>query len=131
MITLTLLLVGFAGLIFGTICLVTNIRRAPHGIHRSLFIGLLFLGIVFGFASLCFTNMIGCPAQSGKGETWTIFGVPFFTVVFDSEGRDYVGPFTFPAVIANSIFWTLVPQMILFFMRCPKKKTEQGAAANP
>jgi hypothetical protein len=32
---------------------------------------------------------------------------------FDSAGRDYVGPLTMPGVIANMIFWALVPQIIL------------------
>lgn len=45
-----------------------------------------------------------------------VFGLPFFSAYFDEAGRDYVGPLTMPAFIANGVFWFLFPQLVLGFI---------------
>jgi hypothetical protein len=58
---------------------------------------------------------MGYPLHVGK-EVARIVGVPFFVAYFDAEGADFVGPLTMPGVMANCVFWFLLPQTILFLV---------------
>ena len=52
---------------------------------------------------------------------WRIVGIPFYVAFFDKYGADYCGSFTHWSVIGNTIFWFLVPQIILGIVRCAQK----------
>jgi len=73
-------------------------------------------GLVIGAATWPLTYWMTYPI-SNEGERWWVVGFPFLVAVFDSEGRDYVGPLTMPGVVANGLFWFLVPQIVLVRLR--------------
>jgi hypothetical protein len=59
----------------------------------------------------------------GKG---TALGFPFFAAWFDEQGRDFVGPITLPAMLANAVVWFLVPQAVLACFACRRSGSEGG-----
>jgi hypothetical protein len=67
------------------------------------------VGVVFAIASA----FIGYPVTDA-GERYRVLGVPFLAAAFDSGGRDYVGPLTLPAFVANTVVWFFLPQIVLF-----------------
>jgi len=83
------------------------------------------IGGVIGVATWPLTYWMGYPIEINE-ENWRIVGMPFFVAAFDSIGRDYVGVLTMPGVIANSIFWALLPQLGLFLW-AKRKNTNQNA----
>ncbi len=74
----------------------------------------LALGLALAVGSWLLTFFMGYPV-SVEPKPGRVVGIPFFVAYFDSEGRDYVGPLTLPGAIANSLFWFLVPQLVLRF----------------
>jgi len=79
---------------------------------KKLRTGILLAGIFIGILSWPGTYFMGYPFKSGNGKG-RVVGIPFMVGYFDNAGRDYVGPFTMPAVIGNGIFWFLFPHVIL------------------
>jgi hypothetical protein len=116
MLILLLALVGIAGLISGGMA-VRFLRRTTGddatgrglaGTRKRM----RAFGVIIGVATLVLSNAIGY-SYTGAHEVGRIVGLPFMAAYFDAHGRDYVGPLTLPAVLANSVFWGLCPQIIL------------------
>ena len=85
------------------------------GFARRWLVAALVVGVLLGTASWPLTYWMGYPIRV-EAEAGRIAGFPFFVAYFDSEGRDYVGPLTMPGAVANSLFWFLVPQFVLFLL---------------
>lgn len=116
MLILLLALVGIAGLISGGLAVrflrqTTSDDATGGGLARTRKFVRAF-GIIIGVATLVLSNAIGY-SYKGAHEVGRIVGIPFMAAYFDAHGRDYVGPLTLPAVLANSVFWGLCPQIIL------------------
>jgi hypothetical protein len=111
-IPLLLAVVGLAALILAVIGVSYtghHIKAGllPSGWRRARRI-LWVAGIVLGCFGACCSFY---PYGGGRA-----FGLPFFSAYFDEAGRDYVGPLSMPALIANGIFWFFVPQLVLAFL---------------
>ena len=116
MIIIFLALIGLAGIILGIVSLfwaktLGSSEFAPKNWMRMRIISLL-IGILIGVASWPGTSFMGYPYAPEK-ETGRVVGLPFMVGYFDSEGRDYVGPFTMPGVAGNSLFWFIIPHLLL------------------
>lgn len=119
--------VGVIATIFGLHSVAWLARTAPQyelpSNWKTLRVSAILLGVLIGAASWPLTYWMGYPLPI-ESETWRIVGVPFFVAFFDSEGRDYVGWFTMPAVIANAVFWFTAPHIALrlYTQRRPQKQ---------
>jgi hypothetical protein len=65
-----------------------------------------------------------------------ILGFPFTSAVFELHGGiwvDYAGAVTIPAMIANVIFWALLPQLPITFLalREARKKRNPNESVQP
>ncbi len=118
-IVIILALVGLVGIVAGFMALRKNWVNAKNHqecmSHQHWFWVLLAIGVVLGVASWPLTFFMGYPVNV-EPQPGRVVGIPFFVAYFDSEGRDYVGPLTVPGAIANSIFWFLIPQILLHFL---------------
>jgi hypothetical protein len=65
-------------------------------------------------------------AYAGQPGVGRVVGVPFMAAYFDAKGRDYAGPLTVPAALANSVFWALVPQLVLAGYILEKRRRGKG-----
>jgi hypothetical protein len=83
--------------------------------RRAWWIAIGF-GVLLGIASWPLTYFMGYPLRT-EVETGRIVGIPFMVAYFDAQGRDYVGPITLLGAVANTVFWFLVPQMLLRLIR--------------
>jgi hypothetical protein len=130
MIIIILAIVGLAGIIVGIVSLfwaksLSKSEREPKKWKRIRIIALL-LGILIGVGSWPGTYFMGYPYKGEKAtETGRVVGLPMMVAYFDSEGRDYVGPFTMPAVVGNSIFWFFLPHIILVMREKIRKRNAQ------
>lgn len=118
MIIIILALIGLLGMIMGIISLfwAKKIGRSetPPKNWKKLRMIVLAVGILIGLASWPSTYFMGYPYKGEKeAHTGRIVGLPIMVAYFDSEGRDYISPFTMPAVVGNFIFWSLLPHTIL------------------
>jgi len=117
-LVIALACLGFAGIVVGGFALGKNwVKTATGGAstwRRWLWLSLL-LGVLLGAASWPLTYWMGYPIHV-EAEVGRVVGFPFFVAYFDSEGRDYVGTFTMPGVIANGLFWFIVPQLVLYLL---------------
>src|SRR5918995_2573530 len=121
-VLVALCILGLTGIVMGIVALRSNFRVSA---SRGTLVATLVVGVVVGLASWPLTYWIGYPFTNG-GELGRIVGIPFFVAFFDSEGRDYVGPFTLPGVIGNCLFWFFVPQLLL---RYAKRRSSKGVMA--
>lgn len=117
-LVIVLALIGLAGIIAGLVALRRNWQRAKGGTavvpHQRRLWVVLALGLALAVGSWLLTFFMGYPV-SVEPKPGRVVGIPFFVAYFDSEDRDYVGPLTLPRAIANSLFWFLVPQLVLRF----------------
>ena len=67
------------------------------------------IGLALGLASYFIWYTV-----NDNGQTWRVMGFPFFAAAFDSDGFDYVGITTIPAVIGNFLFFAALPQFLLW-----------------
>jgi hypothetical protein len=107
---LILIIVAFMALLF-CFRIAGSTERPKH--WRGLLAGTFAFGLVLACASWPGTYFLGYPLPDPEGGYGRIAGIPFVAAWFDSEGRDYVGTITLPAVIGNAVFWLLIPQMML------------------
>ena len=81
-----------------------------------------FIGIPFAVASA----FIIYP-MAGENVNYMVLGFPLFVAAFDESGRDYVGVFTAPFFLLNSITWYFLPQLILYvWAKVENKRGEQA-----
>lgn len=110
--------VGLVGIVAGLYAVYAAGKFAARGAApakwRLLRLSALALGVVLGVATWPLTVWMGYPIETPSG-VGRVVGLPFFVAFFDSAGRDYVGPLTTPAAIANVVFWFMVPQLALLF----------------
>ena len=113
-----LALLGIAGLVLGIWALVAaflTARRPVRPSHWWIRCLITFVsGLLLGWAAWHFQLLLGYPLTLDH-QRWWLVGVPFFAAAFDSHGRDFLGSLTLPALVGNSVFWFLVPQITLFF----------------
>ncbi|NVN92085.1 MAG: hypothetical protein HXX11_15995 [Desulfuromonadales bacterium] len=116
MVIIVLAILGVAVIIYGIVAMI-KVRRlakdnnAPKNL-RKIHIISIAIGISIGLATWPATYFMGYPYINGD-ETGRIVGIPFMVAFFDSQGRDYVGPYTMPGVVSNIVFWFFVPQILL------------------
>ena len=117
-LVIALACLGFAGIVVGGLALRKNWMKTSTADastwRRWLWRSLLF-GVLLGAASWPLTYWMGYPIHV-EAEVGRVVGFPFFVAYFDSEGRDYVGMLTMPGVIANGLFWFIVPQVALYLL---------------
>ena len=117
-IVIIIAIIGFLGIVAGVFALRANWLKVKLGesnnlTGRWLWFAML-IGIVLGISSWPLTYFIGYSIHI-EAQVGRVVGFPFFVAYFDNAGRDYVGPLTLPGVIANCIFWFLIPQLALRF----------------
>lgn len=109
---------GLVGIVVGLYAVYAAGKFATRGPTpakwRLLRLSALAIGVVLGVATWPLTAWMGYPIETPSG-VGRVVGLPFFVAFFDSTGRDYVGPLTMPAAIANIVFWFMVPQLALLF----------------
>jgi hypothetical protein len=116
MLIVLLALVGIVGIVIGGLA----VRFVRNATSEDLMAGRLItlrwtavaVGLVFGLVSWPLTFAMGYSYTTPR-EVGRVVGLPFMAAYFDAAGHDYVGPLTLPAVLANSIFWGLCPQIML------------------
>lgn len=86
---------------------------APERWHMYRKIAIV-LGVICGIASWLLTGAMGYRTETPEG-IGRIVGIPFMVAFFDSRGRDYVSSFMMISIIANAVFWSLLPQLPLLF----------------
>jgi hypothetical protein len=79
---------------------------------KKLRTAIFIIGLLICIISWPATYFMGYPYNSGKAKV-RVVGIPFMVGYFDSEGYDYLSPFTMIAVIGNGIFWFLFPHILL------------------
>ena len=130
MIIIILAIVGLVGIALGIISLfwaksLGRSEGAPKNWKRMRIIALV-IGILIGVASWPGTYFMGYPYKGEKAtDNGRVVGLPIMVAYFDSEGRDYVGPFTMPAALGNSIFWFFLPHIILVMREKMRKRKAQ------
>jgi hypothetical protein len=116
MIIIILAIFGLVGIILGIMSLLwakkIGVSEKPPKNWKRRRIIVIILGLLIGVASWPGTYFMGYPYK-GETETGRVVGLPVMVAYFDSEGRDYISPFTMPAVVANFIFWLLLPHTVL------------------
>jgi len=117
-LTLTLAVAGLAGIVSGVMALRRNLaalqirENRGSGSGQGVFTFVVLIGSLMGIGSWLATGLMGYPVETPEGVGRAV-GVPFFVAFFDFRGRDYLGPLTIVAVVANAVFWFLVPQIFL------------------
>jgi hypothetical protein len=118
MTIIILAIIGLAGIILGVVSLfwANSLSRAeatPKKWKRMRIMTLL-LGIILGTVSWPGSYFMGYPYKGEEeNPTGRVVGLPIMVAYFDAEGRDYIGPFTMPAVFGNGLFWFFLPHVIL------------------
>lgn len=114
--TIIIAIFGFAGILTGIVSLRANYLKSKIArssiSSRRWFWAAILIGVASGIASWPLTYWMGYSIHI-ESEVGRVVGFPFFVAYFDSAGRDYVGPLTLPGVIANGLFWFLIPQLAL------------------
>ena len=128
-IIIGLAIIGLIGIVAGIYSTVKTRNIFEENEHpknwSKIRIFLLVAGLVVGIATWPLTYWMGYPININE-ENWRIVGIPFFVAAFDSAGRDYVGLLTMPSVIANSVFWALLPQLVLLLWAKREKRNGNG-----
>ena len=124
----SLMIIGIVGTVIGVISLCYNILISK---KRSWFIAIVFgifiaAGSVYGRGFLRYpvpeqdTRISGTNSPGGMPY---IIGIPFFVSFRDADGMGQGNPFPQPGLIANALFWFLVPQIILTIAQRAQKKS--------
>ena len=107
---------GFVGIVGGIFAFRTNRKAALSGLAprrwRIYRVTAIVLGIFCGIASWLLTGAMGYSFETPEG-IGRIVGIPFMVAFFDSRGLDYISSFMMLSIIANAVFWSLFPQLLL------------------
>ena len=107
-----------AGLAFGIVGVVWGMVAARNTFRNR---GMVLIAprlraypivIVIGLALACGSVFVRYPLNPDT----VVYGFPFMSAIFQRQNgqwADFVGPLTFPAVVANGVFFFLVPQIAL------------------
>jgi len=125
-------LVGIAGLTVSVFAL-RSIRRTSTGAlskppnWRVRWSVALAAGIVLGGTSFFLTASawLSYP-MSELGGTGQVVGIPFFVAYIDAQGSDYVGAITWIGTIGNTVFWSLVPAIVLWIQAAVWRRRNQA-----
>jgi hypothetical protein len=108
--------IGLAGIVGGIFSIRATKKFALLGlapkrwhIYRKIAI---VLGVICGIVSWLLTGAMGYRIETPEGMG-RIVGIPFMVAFFDSRGHDYVSSFMMISLIANAVFWSLFPQLLL------------------
>lgn len=109
--------IGIVGVIAGMLASRANDRiskqgTAPPSWARRLLIARI-LGIVVGVATWPLTYWMGYAVATPNG-VGRIVGIPFMVAFFDGRGHDFIGLMTILGIVGNGVFWSLVPDGLLF-----------------
>src|SRR3990172_2293950 len=112
----TLSTIGLIGIIVGVMSFryVGRINRCDNPPpHWNMF---RVISHIFGFfiavGTWWGTYYMSYPYAAPDGPGWAL-GIPFFVAYVDSAGHDHVGATTFFGAIGNTIFWFLLPSLLL------------------
>lgn len=101
-----LVVLGLVGIVTGLYAIYATGKFAASGTApakwRLLRLSALIIGVVLGAATWPLTAWMGYPIET-PGGAGRVVGLPFFVAFLDSMGRDYVGPLTILAAIANIV----------------------------
>ena len=113
MLVLGFAIFGLIGIVLAVVAIRSNRRTAMSGNPSKDWLLAHRLsgpiGLVLGVASYFIWYNV-----HDNGQTWRVMGFPFFAAAFDSQGSDYVGLTTIPAVIGNFLFFAALPQFVLW-----------------
>ena len=104
-----LMLTSIYCLINSTAMLITGV--APNN-WKKLFYFSLCTGLLLGLASWLATFWMLLPYENIAGEGW-FAGLPFMAVYIDASDYHYQFNFTRASVVANGLFWFLLPAIFL------------------
>jgi hypothetical protein len=111
MILLVALALGIVGVVWGLLA-ARNTFRNREMVLIAPRLRAYPVVVVFGLALACGSAFVRYPL---KGDT-VVYGFPFMSAIFqrhNGQWADFVGPLTFPAFVANGIFFFLAPQIAL------------------
>ena len=94
---------------------------------KKLCYGSLLAGLVLGLASWLGTFWMLLPYPNIAGEGW-FAGFPYVAVYVDGTGYHYYFNFTQASVVANGIFWFLLPMAGLHLYGRHWRRQQQKAA---
>ena len=123
----SLMILGIVGLVLGVISLCYNIFTSK---KRSCFIAIA-IGILVAAGSIYGKGFLRYPVPeqstrisgiNSPGGIAYIIGIPFFVSFRDADGMGQGNPFPQPGLIANALFWFLVPQIILAIAQRVQKR---------
>ena len=125
---LILAVLGFIGVLLG-IGAIPGGKRLAHNVPSRRHYAIqriiaLAIGLVIAVAYFFYCEIIGYPLTI-EGDRGFAMGIPFLAAYFDSQGCDYVGPFTRPAIVGNCVFWALLPHLCLVgtaYLKIRKKR---------
>ena len=87
-----------------------------------------WLGLALAVASWPLTGFMAYPYAGTNGNPGRVAGIPFMAAYFDEQGRDYVGTQTMVAVLANAVFWFLVPRLVVVVIDTVRERRERARA---
>jgi hypothetical protein len=137
MIIFILILIGIVGIVVGiwSIIYLRQFKESEYAPQnwKKLRARVLLIAILLGLLTWPGTYYMGYPfAGEVEKDKGRIVGIPFFVTYFDSEGRDFLGPFTRISVTLNGLFWFFVPNILLFaYAKKRKKRLTIGLTIGP
>ena len=84
--------------------------------HRLLWLPGLALGVASLFIAISYTARV----------PYTLYGFPFQAFGIDARGRDFVGIFTLPLMLADIVCWFGLPHAVYWLAR---RSSESGLAS--
>ena len=116
LLLISLCIAGLLGVATGAWAARAGARRAkdaPSSPFAKRLRSARWPGFALGIASWPLTGVMSYPYPDNAGRVGRIAGIPFPAAYFDPEGMDYVGVITLVAVIGNTIFWALLPRLVV------------------
>lgn len=115
MLFLAFAILGLAGLVLAAFAWRSNRRFGASGAASQSWFRARRISRLAALSLAAASFFVSFPHRA-ESETYRVLGFPFVAAAFDEAGRDYVGPLTAPAMLANAVFFALLPQLALWFM---------------
>jgi hypothetical protein len=128
---IVLAILGVIGIVAGILASRVGTDRrtaAPAGRFARHFRISKWIGVGLALASWPLTGLMSYPYDDGPGRPGRIAGVPFIAAYFDQHGADFVGPFTIPAVLGNSVFWFYFPRLMVVAVALARERLRLASA---
>ncbi len=114
MFTVAMELLGLAIFITEIVSAIKNIKFKKATVMKSTWKRSYWWSWAVGIPLAVSSVFMIYKITSDSGETYSIIGLPFFAGAFNSKGADFVSPLTPLFMLANIIFWLLIPQLYMW-----------------